>query len=274
LAITLACLAGVMAIILFLIEKTPRTIICLLLAMIGLLVYPVLHFFKSRISRAIGFAGCTLGTLLFGWSVWPHNHSISANAGHAQELAQQPSSQPPKDENKPGEKKTTPKDTVKPKPKPVSPQPITTGPISTGPCSNVQVGGSNNQATVNCASPSRVLSADNLQKFKAALVGRTGGIASVRKAGSSDDVDPLVEQLTEALIAAGWGGVYYGTIRVDHKELLAEGIECYSANWDLPESVTIKKAMESAGLRCKYFDKPYSLGGAQFGGITILVGRR
>jgi hypothetical protein len=79
LGISLACLAGVMAIILFLVEKTPLTIVCLLLLMLGLLVYPIVHFAKQGAWRAGAFAVCGIGILLLGWSVWPHTHSISTD---------------------------------------------------------------------------------------------------------------------------------------------------------------------------------------------------
>jgi hypothetical protein len=77
LGIALACLAGVMAIILFLIEKTPTTILCLLSLMVTLLVYPVLHFVKNIRWRTVVFILCGLATLLFGWSVWPHKYLIA-----------------------------------------------------------------------------------------------------------------------------------------------------------------------------------------------------
>ena len=125
----------------------------------------------------------------------------------------------------------------------------------------------------NYSPPSRVLSVDSLHKFKSVLASGTSGIANVRKAGTSDDIDPLVQQLNNALREARWGGIRDGTMYANGVEPLAEGIECYSANWESPESATIKRALEASGLRCKYFAKQYSSGGATFGGITILVGR-
>jgi hypothetical protein len=79
LGIALACMAGVMAIILFLVEKTPLTIVCLLLLMASLLVFPILHFAK-RIPWRIGiFIVCGFCTLSFGWLVWPHEHPAASN---------------------------------------------------------------------------------------------------------------------------------------------------------------------------------------------------
>lgn len=80
LAIALACLAGVLAIILFLIEKTPATVLFLLLSMFALCVYPILHFAKRVVWRGLAFVGFGIGTLLFGWYVWPLNHPIASSA--------------------------------------------------------------------------------------------------------------------------------------------------------------------------------------------------
>jgi hypothetical protein len=71
LAIVLACLTGIMAIILFLIEKTPLTVIVLLLLMVGLSIYPILHFAKNSLIRGFLILGVVIATALFGWGVWP-----------------------------------------------------------------------------------------------------------------------------------------------------------------------------------------------------------
>ena len=71
LAIALACLASILAIVLFLVEKTPRTIMGLLVAMGGLAIYPTLHF-SRRAGFRIAILVCMLGgTVAFGWYVWP-----------------------------------------------------------------------------------------------------------------------------------------------------------------------------------------------------------
>jgi hypothetical protein len=76
LGIALTCLAGAMAIILSLVEKTPFTVIGLLLLVVALLVYPVLHFAKRSMIR-VGLLICAaLVTAVFGWGVWP-KHKIS-----------------------------------------------------------------------------------------------------------------------------------------------------------------------------------------------------
>jgi len=71
-----------MAIIIFLVEKTPWTVASLLLLMVALLVYPVVHFFKPRVVRTLMFAVVAVATLAFGWGVWPKpKHSEAANQG-------------------------------------------------------------------------------------------------------------------------------------------------------------------------------------------------
>jgi putative effector of murein hydrolase LrgA (UPF0299 family) len=53
LAIVLACLAGVMAIVLFLTEKTPASVVGLVLLMYFLSVYPVCHFVDQTWRRLV-----------------------------------------------------------------------------------------------------------------------------------------------------------------------------------------------------------------------------
>src|ERR1039457_5068736 len=82
LAIALTCLAGVMAIVLFLVEKTPLTVVGLLVAMVILLVYPVLHFARRPLIRGGVLILAMVGTLVFGWFVWPKNKladTVNAN---------------------------------------------------------------------------------------------------------------------------------------------------------------------------------------------------
>jgi hypothetical protein len=78
LAIALACLAGVMAIILFLIEKTPGWVVFLLLSMVALVVYPVLHFAKGIRARLSLLSLVAVATLAFGWSIWPRHVEINS----------------------------------------------------------------------------------------------------------------------------------------------------------------------------------------------------
>lgn len=71
LGVVLACLAGVMGIILFLVPKTPATVAVLLVAMVGLSVYPILHFVRRSALR-IGTLCCVvLATTALGCYVWP-----------------------------------------------------------------------------------------------------------------------------------------------------------------------------------------------------------
>lgn len=71
LAIALTCVAAVMAIVLFLLEKTPFWVVTLLMFMLALSIYPILHFVRSRPLRALVFIMAVGGTVAFGWAVWP-----------------------------------------------------------------------------------------------------------------------------------------------------------------------------------------------------------
>src|SRR6266849_142674 len=71
LAVVLACLAGIMAIILWLIERTPATVVWWLVVMVGLAVYPILHFLRRVGFRLIAMVGMIGITVLLGLYAWP-----------------------------------------------------------------------------------------------------------------------------------------------------------------------------------------------------------
>jgi hypothetical protein len=73
LGIALACLGGIVAIVLYLIEKTPVTVVALLTLMAILFIYPIFHFFKSEASRMAALALALIGIVIFGWFSWPAN---------------------------------------------------------------------------------------------------------------------------------------------------------------------------------------------------------
>jgi hypothetical protein len=76
LAIALACLAGIMALILFWIDKTPTAAAISLVAMAALMIYPVLHFVRAWIPRVVVLVlGFTL-LGLFGWTIWPRRQVV------------------------------------------------------------------------------------------------------------------------------------------------------------------------------------------------------
>jgi hypothetical protein len=80
-------LAGVLAIILFLVEKTPSVIVAMLVFMFLLCVYPVLHFVRSLNWRGLSLALVLVAILIFGWRVWPErptaNVAAKTNDDHA-----------------------------------------------------------------------------------------------------------------------------------------------------------------------------------------------
>lgn len=77
--VVLACLAGVMAIVLFLVEKTPFTVVTLLILMVLLATYPVMHFIRRSTWRGVTLLAIVGCTVLFGHSVWPHKESPRDN---------------------------------------------------------------------------------------------------------------------------------------------------------------------------------------------------
>lgn len=79
LAIALACLTGVMAIILFLVEKSPLTVVGVLVLMVALSIYPIFHFSKSNTVRG-SLALCVIAVAVFlGWREWPNRHADAAS---------------------------------------------------------------------------------------------------------------------------------------------------------------------------------------------------
>lgn len=77
LAIALACLAGIMAIILFLVEKSPTTIRILLALMVALGIHPVLHFVRLPLFRALILGCFVIAITVFGWRIWLKPKSIA-----------------------------------------------------------------------------------------------------------------------------------------------------------------------------------------------------
>jgi hypothetical protein len=75
LAIALACLAGILALILLWMEKTPIWAGVTIALMGALVVYPVIHFapsWKARVPALIVAWGL-IG--VFGWRIWPQQHT-------------------------------------------------------------------------------------------------------------------------------------------------------------------------------------------------------
>jgi hypothetical protein len=165
LAIVLACFAGVAAFALFLIEKTPATVIVLLSFMAALLVYPIYRMVPSRVPQIELFCVTLLLLIGFGWYVWPRKNPEIPVATSA--LREQPKPTPAPQTPQPETPKPT-RTAKKPKLKTVpdiqQPKGDTSSPtVNTGPCSNVQFG-NNNQATVNCGSvPFRTLTESQKQ---------------------------------------------------------------------------------------------------------------
>jgi hypothetical protein len=77
LAVALACLAGVMALVLFWVDKTPWAAGISVAVIAGLIVYPVIHFVRSPSSRVVVFIVAFLLIFFFGWKIWPQKKSAA-----------------------------------------------------------------------------------------------------------------------------------------------------------------------------------------------------
>lgn len=71
LSVALACLGAALALILFLVDKTPITVGVMIASIVALLIYPIIHFFSSRMPRIAATAVMFALVCLFGWGVWP-----------------------------------------------------------------------------------------------------------------------------------------------------------------------------------------------------------
>jgi len=70
-AIALACLAGILEIILFFVEKTRWSIVLLLSATVVLAIFPILHFLRKKWMRIVVFGLFVIATIIFGYNRWP-----------------------------------------------------------------------------------------------------------------------------------------------------------------------------------------------------------
>jgi hypothetical protein len=80
LAVALFCLASVVAIVVFWIEKTPLWAGVSIVVLALLLIYPILHFASSLTARILICALAICGLGLFGRVIWPRTAVVSATA--------------------------------------------------------------------------------------------------------------------------------------------------------------------------------------------------
>ena len=71
LAVALTCIAGILALILLWMERTPTWAGATLAGMVALSIYPVLHFTHFWRARGIAMLLVLSAIGLFGWRIWP-----------------------------------------------------------------------------------------------------------------------------------------------------------------------------------------------------------
>ncbi len=232
----------------------------------------------------------TISILLYGCALSAFNSyltskpTVSAGNTTIQQQDAKPSETKP-EEKKPDKKEQDAKK-QEPKPRAKAEQPSqgpTVGNITQGPCSNVQVGGSNNTATTNCVSPSRVMTDDKAIKQLTRDFAQIPHLnTSIFPAGISDDVQPVFVQLCNILIDASWrpncqglNGASIGGMRMP----AIEGIQCFSDSWNTGTQALVRAALDGAGFGCTYISHPFTTNGTfggqiTIGGIVILIGTR
>lgn len=146
----------------------------------------------------------------------------------------------------------------------------------TGQNNIAQIGGHDNQAVINAAPSSRVLTPANAEKFRTAISAFPSGAFGVVTASTSDDVLPLKQQLEDMVRTANWSVSSVGEFHTSAGPPVADGLECYlRGGWDTPMGRAFQTAMNSAGLKCQYFPTSYSRGGVTLydGAVTVVIGR-
>ena len=71
LAISLLCISLIVSVVLFLVEKTPLTVVSLLLLIVALAIYPIWHFCRANWVRLTVFVIVIAGTFALGRHEWP-----------------------------------------------------------------------------------------------------------------------------------------------------------------------------------------------------------
>src|SRR6478672_13506587 len=79
-AVILFCFAGVMALVLYLVEKTPLSISMALAIMFVLLVYPILHYCHKTPTRVLVLIFVALATVALGYATWPKKENPNIGA--------------------------------------------------------------------------------------------------------------------------------------------------------------------------------------------------
>lgn len=159
LAAALACLAAVMGIVLFWVEKTPIVAALSIVGIAALLVYPIIHFLRPRNVRILVFVAAALLVTLFGYEIWPQRK--------VEVPVSSPPYIPPRAVTPP--KVPPPRPVTHQRPNPKSP-PVAVGGaslgggIDQGDCSVAQVGGIGNSATVNCGEKVKLTATPQIQR--------------------------------------------------------------------------------------------------------------
>jgi hypothetical protein len=137
------------------------------------------------------------------------------------------------------------------------------GGITAGPCSNILVGGNNNQATTNCsppAPPDRTLSDQAAIDFRAALTveGMSRPLVGIEIVGGDADMPAFPNQIVDAFTKAGWKvnlketGSKQVTVLTDRGMVVdhGEGLHCGASDKDNPVVKQALDAFRKAGHPC------------------------
>jgi hypothetical protein len=95
LTIVLSCVGGAVTFILYLLVKTPTVILVMCVAIVGLMVYPILHLCQRWTTRCPAFIGLLLIVLFVGRSAWPPDPATSVGFPTLKESVPAQSAVPP-----------------------------------------------------------------------------------------------------------------------------------------------------------------------------------
>ncbi len=137
---------------------------------------------------------------------------------------------------------------------------------------------SNNYGTqvVNNTPPSRLIPSDKETEFSDRLrESPEKGCIGIVKAGTTDDVAPLEQQVTRLATDAGWS-YERGDVSTGRGSPQIDGLECYfSGDWNSQAGRAFRSAMKSVPAQCKYVDGSYKFDQITIheGCFTLVIGR-
>jgi hypothetical protein len=159
---------------------------------------------------------------------------------------------------------------------------VVSGSVVAAPCSNVQIGGSGNQATTNCGPITWKLDSKHLGDLTSIFQIKAHPSCVISAAGDSDSKD-LARQLciaaggTSRIICMGPGiGGYMSALEDAASSGDVLGLGCYADSPNNPSLISVQNSLSEVGLACAYKGVTFTTNNASFctrnTGTVVVVG--